>query len=109
MKRLILCAVALAVLLPSVAQAGKGLPATRVVVNTNSTITVSTTASTKGLDTTVYITGRTAGLNFTYHQSIPATIAVDPGWNCPCTAQITKRGKNGTSTVITAPSAPFTP
>src|SRR4051812_46427532 len=90
---------------PHNVDAGKGLPATNVAVS-SAHIVVSTPARTAGLNTSVFISGQTPGQNFIYNSTIPATIANDPGWNCPCTAQITSRGKNGTSKAITAPSAP---
>ena len=107
---LVLLVLAFAVLAraPHHADAGKALPATNVSVSSGH-IVVSTTARTSGLDTSIYITGQTPGLNFIYHSAVPATIANDAGWVCPCTAQITYRGKNGTSSVLTAPSAPFIP
>ncbi len=95
-------------LTPQIATAAKGLPATNVATHSGY-IVVSTTAKTSGLDTSVYISTQTPGSNFIIHTGIPATIANDPAWNCPCTAQIAYRGKNGTSKVLTAPSAPFTP
>ena len=107
---LVILVLALAVFarVPHNADAGKGLPATNVSVSSGH-IVVSTSARTSGLDTSVYITDQTAGHNFIYQTGIPATIANDARWNCPCKAQITSRGKNGTSKAITSPSAPFTP
>ena len=72
-------------------------------------IVVSTTARTSGMDTSVYISGQTPGVNLIYQTAIPATIGNDAAWSCPCTAQIAYRGKNGTSKVLTAPSTSFTP
>jgi hypothetical protein len=90
------------------ATASKPLPPTNVAVNSGY-IVVSTTAKTSRLDTSVYISDQTPGENFIYHSAIPATISNDAAWNCPCVAQITVVGKNGTSKVLTAPSAPFIP
>jgi len=93
---------------PHNVDAGKALPATNVSVSSGH-IVVSTSARTSGLDTSVYISGQTPGVNLIYQTAIPATIGNDAAWLCPCTAQIAYRGKNGTSKVLKAPSAPFTP
>lgn len=110
MKAMLLALVvgAAVVAFPAAAHAGKALPPTLVTVNGNSTITVSTTINTSRYDTYVYIKNG-ASQNFIYHQPVPATIGVDPAWNCPCTAQIVNSGKSGTFKVLTAESAPFTP
>ena len=105
---LLVLAFALFARAPLSADAGKGLPATNVSVSSGH-IGVSTTARTSGLDTSVYMSSQTPGQNVIVNASIPATISNDPAWNCPCTAQIAYRGKNGTSKVLTAPSASFTP
>lgn len=90
------------------ASAAKALPPTNVAVHSGYVV-VSTMINTSRYDTYVYISGQTPGVNFIYHTPVPATIANDPGWNCPCTAQIVYRAQSGTFKILTAPSAQFTP
>jgi hypothetical protein len=89
------------------ANAVKPLPPTSVSVQ-GGYIVVSTTAKTSRLDTYVYISPH-PGTNFIYNMAVPASINNDPGWNCPCTAQIAQRARSGTLKILTDVSATFTP
>ena len=90
------------------ARAARSLPPTNVSVRSGY-IVVSTTVDKSVYDTFVYVAGQTPGVNFIYHAPLPASIANDAGWNCPCTAQIANQGRSGTLKLLTAVSAPFMP
>ena len=92
------------------AEAWSTLPPTIVTVS-GGYIVVSTTIDAKRryADTYVYISGQTPGVNLIYHQPVPTTFTSDPGWSCPCVAQIAYRASSGTFKILTAPSEPFTP
>jgi hypothetical protein len=92
---------------PPRAGAVKPLPPTNVSVQSGYVV-VSTAEKASRLDTYIYISPQ-PGTNFIYHMAVPASIGNDPGWNCPCTAQIVQRERSGTFKIVSEVSAPFTP